>query len=133
MSVGETIAAGAGLDDVPSEGELVDDGGLEVAPAISADRLGELAFVGGLDQLVDQLGGQCVADPKALLCRGGAERDKQVCLPRAVPPLHSGGILQGTGIDADSGHDRPTAGSACVTPRRTGFPASSRAGIWTAA
>jgi hypothetical protein len=41
---------------------------------------GQLVFVGGLDQLVDQFRGQGVADPVALLCRSGAEPDQQVRL-----------------------------------------------------
>ena len=49
------------------------------------------ALVGGLDELVDELGGGHVADPAALLAGGHAEADQQVRLSRArVTEQHDG-------------------------------------------
>ncbi|MBP2371658.1 hypothetical protein JOF36_007431 [Pseudonocardia parietis] len=58
--------------------ELVD--AEQVDTAVAGDGLGELSFAGGLDQLDHQLRGQRVADPVALLRRGGPEPDEQVGL-----------------------------------------------------
>jgi hypothetical protein len=52
----------------------------QIEAAVAGDGLGQLAFIGGLDQLVDQFRGQGVVDPIALLCRSGAELDQQVRL-----------------------------------------------------
>jgi len=71
--VGESIAAGAGLDDVPAEGEAVDDGGAEpwvgecLRPAaeavVAGDRDGVLFFAFGQD-LEEQLGAAAVCGNK---------------------------------------------------------------------
>ena len=53
---------------------------------VVGNGLGQLAFVGGLDQFVDQFRGQRVADPEALLGRGGAQTDEQVRLSGAGIP-----------------------------------------------
>ena len=50
----------------------------KIDAAVAGDRLGQLLVVGGLDELVDQLGGQGVADPVAGLGGGGAQADQQV-------------------------------------------------------
>jgi len=67
--VGESVAAGPGLDDVPAEGESVGDGGAEpgvgegLGPAaervIAGDRNGGLLFSFGQD-LEEQLGAALV-------------------------------------------------------------------------
>ena len=126
----EAVAAGAGLDDVPAEGEAVDDGGAEpgvgegpgpaaeavvagdrdgglllpfgqdleqqfgaalvefhvaelveaeeLDPAVAGDGAGQLTFVGGFDEFVDELRGQDVTDPVAVFGGGGAQADQQV-------------------------------------------------------
>ena len=56
--------------------ELVD--AEQVDAAVAGDGLGELLVVGGLDELVDQLGGQGVADPEPGHGRLGAQGDEQV-------------------------------------------------------
>jgi len=52
----------------------------QVHSAVAGDGFGELAFVGGFDEFVDQFGGQRVADPEAVLGCGGAQPDEQVGL-----------------------------------------------------
>ena len=56
--------------------ELVD--AEQVDAAVAGDGLGELLVVGGLDELVDQLGGQGVADPEPGHGGLGAQGDEQV-------------------------------------------------------
>ena len=56
--------------------ELVD--AEQVDAAVAGDGLVELLVVGGLDELVDELGGQDVADAVADGRSGGAEADEQV-------------------------------------------------------
>src|SRR6266498_5182927 len=136
--VGETVGDGAGLDDLPGEGQTIDDRGAQtwvgeglgpagegfvggdgdrgaflplgenleqqlgaaavkfhvaqlvqadqIHPAVPGDQLRELSFVGGLDQLVDQLGRQGVTDPVAGLGGQGAQRDQEVGLAGAGVP-----------------------------------------------
>ena len=55
----------------------------QVDAAVAGDGLGQLLLVGGLDQLVDELGGQGVADPVAGHGGLGAQRDQQVGLAGA--------------------------------------------------
>ena len=55
----------------------------QVDAAVAGDGLGQLLVVGGLDELVDQFGGQRVADPEAGLGGRGAQRDQQVRLAGA--------------------------------------------------
>ena len=50
----------------------------QVEPPVAADHAGQLAFVGGFDELVDQLWGGDVADPAALFAGSDTERDEQV-------------------------------------------------------
>ena len=53
----------------------------QAGPAVAGDQLGQLPLIGGLGQLVDQLGGQRVTDPVAGLGGQRAQRDQQVRLP----------------------------------------------------
>jgi hypothetical protein len=55
----------------------------QIDTAVPGDELRQLPFVGGLDQLVDQLGREGVADPVAGLGGQGAQRDQQVGLSGA--------------------------------------------------
>jgi hypothetical protein len=57
----------------------------KIHSAVAGDRLGQLLVVGGLDQLVDQLGGKGVADPVAGHRGLGAKGDQQVRLAAALP------------------------------------------------
>jgi len=134
--VGESVAAGPGLDDVPAEGEAVDDGGAEPGvgeglgpvaeavvagdrdggfllalgqdleqqfgatlvefhvaefveaeqfdPAVAGDGPRQLAFISGLDEFVDELGREDVADLVSGLGGGGPQADEQVALARAA-------------------------------------------------
>ena len=69
-------ASGVDLD----VAELVEQ--QQVEAAVAGDDPGQAPFVGGFDELVDQLGGGGVADPPALLAGGQAEPDEQVGLFR---------------------------------------------------
>jgi len=51
--------------------------------AVAGDASGQLSVVGGLDELVDQLQGQGVADLVAGFGGGGAQADEQVALAGA--------------------------------------------------
>ena len=55
----------------------------QVDAAVAVDGLGELPVIGGLDELVDELGGQGVADPVAGHGGLGAQGDEQVGLAGA--------------------------------------------------
>jgi hypothetical protein len=61
--------------------ELVDTE--QIDAAVTVDCLGELPVVGGLDELVDELGGQGVADAVAGHGGLGAQGDEQVGLAGA--------------------------------------------------
>ena len=50
----------------------------QVHSPVAGDGLGELAFVGGFDEFVDEFGGQCVADPETVLGCRGTQPDEQV-------------------------------------------------------
>jgi hypothetical protein len=50
----------------------------QVDASVAGDGLVELFFVGGFDELVDEFGGEDVADPVAGDRGGGAEGDEQV-------------------------------------------------------
>jgi len=56
----------------------------QVDAAVAVDGLGELPVIGGLDELVDELGGQGVADPVAGHGGLGAQGDEQVGLAGAA-------------------------------------------------
>jgi hypothetical protein len=55
----------------------------QIDASVAGDGLGQDPLVRRLDQLVDQLGGECVADPEAGHGGLGAERDQQVGLASA--------------------------------------------------
>ncbi|GIE92042.1 hypothetical protein Are01nite_85220 [Actinoplanes regularis] len=82
----------------------------EIHTAVTGDGLGELFVVGGFDQLVDEFGGQYVADPETGHGGLGAQRDEQVGLAGAgvpdqadrVPaadPVAGGQRVHGRGFD----------------------------------
>lgn len=52
----------------------------EIETAVAADDAGQDAFVGGLDEFVDQLGGGDVADAPSLFTGGQPKADQQVRL-----------------------------------------------------
>nr|WP_277350029.1 hypothetical protein [Nonomuraea sp. FMUSA5-5] len=56
--------------------------GEQVDVAVAGDGLGQHLLIGGLDQLVDQLGRQDVLDLEPGRRRLGAQRDQQVRLAR---------------------------------------------------
>lgn len=55
----------------------------QIDTSVAGDRLVQLLLVGGLDQFVNQLGGEGVADAVALHRGLGAERDEHVGLAGA--------------------------------------------------
>src|SRR5262249_12172848 len=63
----------------------------KVRAAVAAGQAGQLPLVGGLDQLVDQLGGGDVTDPAAPLAGRQAEPDQQVSLPVPLSPSSANG------------------------------------------
>src|SRR5262249_61706198 len=63
----------------------------KVRAAVAAGQAGQLPLVGGLDQLVDQLGGGDVTDPAAPLAGRQAEPDQQGSLPVPLSPSSANG------------------------------------------
>jgi hypothetical protein len=55
----------------------------KINSAVAGNGFRQLSVVGGLHQLVGQLGGEHVLDPVALLCGVGAQSDEQVAFPDA--------------------------------------------------
>jgi hypothetical protein len=112
----------------------------DVEAAVAADHPGQLPFVGGLDELVDQLGAGDVADPAALLAGGHAESDEQVGFPGAgvteqhhrfpgVDPCPAGECGElgwgdaGHGVEVELGQP---FGSGGTWLRRCGGPGAAR-------
>ncbi len=88
----------------------------QVEAAVAGDDAGQLAFVGGLDEFVDQLRGGDVADPAALFAGGQSEPDQQVGLAGAgvaeqhdrfagVQVVPGGELAEGGGLDGGDGVD----------------------------
>ncbi len=86
----------------------------QIDPAVAGDRLGQLALVGGLDQLVDRFRREGVADPPAVLRGGGAQPDQQVRLAGAgvtdqaewvalADPLAASAMVNGGRVDVRVG------------------------------
>ncbi len=82
----------------------------ELDAAVAGDGPGELAFVGGFDEFVDELRREDVADPVPGLCCGGPEADEQVALAGAAvsdqtqglafaDPSAAGQGVDGRGVD----------------------------------
>src|SRR5262249_41632993 len=67
----------------------------QVDPAVAGDGARQGLVVGGLDQLVDQGGGGCVADLAAVLGGGGAQPDEQVGLAGAGVADQAAGLPGG--------------------------------------
>jgi hypothetical protein len=55
----------------------------QVVAAVAGHGAAEVAFAGGLDQLVDECGGGGIADPTAGLAGGHTQADQQVALAGA--------------------------------------------------
>jgi len=55
----------------------------QVQAGVAANDAGQLPFVGGLDQFVDQLRAGDVADPASLLAGGEPESEQEVGFARA--------------------------------------------------
>jgi len=82
----------------------------QIDPAVAGDRLGQDPFVGGLDEFVDELGGQDVLHPVPGHRRCGAQADQQVALAGAAvadqaerlaldQPGAGGGLRDDGGLD----------------------------------
>lgn len=69
--------------------ELVD--AQKIDSSVAGDGFGELAFVGGFDQFVDQFRGQGVADPEALLGGGGPRPMNRWDFPVPESPVRQSG------------------------------------------
>ena len=78
----------------------------QVDAAVAGDGAGELAFVGGFDEFVDELGGEDVADPVAGLGGGGPEPDEQVALAGAAVADQAQRLAFGDPAAAGQGVDR---------------------------
>jgi hypothetical protein len=72
--------AGVGLD----VADFVDQ--QQVETAVAGDEAGEATFVGGFDELVDELGAGGVADSASLFADGDAKFDQQMVLPVPESP-----------------------------------------------
>lgn len=84
----------------------------QVESAVAGHEAGESSFVGGFDELIDQLGAADVANPTPLFARRDAESDQQVRLTGAGVAEQDDGI---TNVEIAASGQR---GDGCRVDRR---------------